>query len=56
MRVKSKIFLIILLPIIFSGCASHKKSISESLKSEQVFHMNSGANYIFVPKNTQKES
>lgn len=50
-----KIITCMLFMIILSGCASDKETQYQSLKSVQVFHTNSGSNYLFENSKTMEE-
>ena len=52
---KLKIITCMLFMIILSGCASDKEIQYQSLKSVQVFHTNSGSNYLFENSKTMEE-
>ena len=55
MLIRLKIISCFFLVIILSSCASDKENQYQSLKSVQVFHTNSGSNYLFENSKTVEE-
>lgn len=55
MLIKLKVIPLIFFIAILSGCASDKVNQYQNLKSVQVFHSNSGSNYIFENSKKMEE-
>ena len=54
MKSELKSMFVFLAIILISGCSKQPNNTQINLKSVQAFRANSGANYIFVAKNTQE--
>lgn len=50
----NKLILVLFVPLVLGGC-THAQIASNQLKSVQVFHSNSGSNYLFENSKTMEE-
>lgn len=55
MLIKLRVIFFIIFIAILSGCSSDKVNQYKNLKSVQVFHTNSGSNYLFENSKTMEE-
>ena len=54
MKLRNKLIFLFFVPLVLGGC-THAQIPSNQLKSVQVFHSNSGSNYLFENSKTMEE-